>query len=808
MSRQAKDSPISGVFRDIGKDSDRAMRWIKGILKTTRSDLSEYFYWIFLITFIVISVLGGALYFYFSNILKEQAITENSNTLIQLKNAHGAVLEEMDKSLSSIVTDSLISSFYDYYNENDIVMMMIAQSKLSQVVNLNESLDSICVLYNNSGLVLSSDKGIVQPGRYYDQEFLSQISGTVSNQILSRVKLSASTGSSATVLTFVNTLPIYVTSGRAKALVVFNLKGESLQKTLDSITTFNNSNILVTDFEGSVITQKAYVSEEDLNAVFAGMGSPEEEVSDWFITSFSGEKQLISYVNSSKYHLRYLSVTPFSAITESIRFLGIITILFCVLMIILSLLGSLFLSRKLYSPIKSALALFSSPASGKSGEARNGREISGTALLQSNINQMIQKNKSLEALFQEYDSFRKNQFLLSLMENSANDEKITERLTYYGVDIEIEGNFTVFLVAMDRYRDMERVYSEKQITMLSLYTQETLADRILSEHKGFFVEKGPNEILLAISFPEIMPEEELYRLSRHIGGVLHETVSRNMKFTFTVGVGLPVKGIENLSKSYEEAVMAVSRRLLLGYNNIIFYENLGADTGNMKGYPFSLERKLLESIRSGDRSQVIRLMNEFSEQMQGVSALDIEYVRYYFLQLLASSVKCFYEVDRGFSMDLMHKELYGAILGEPTIHQITSRFKDLYFEFLDYMEVQRSERNGDMSKAVASYVEDNLNTDLSLEMLGEKFAVSGYQLRKIFKEEFGIGPKEYIDGLRMKKAAELLSTTTLKVSDIAERVGYVSLQSFIRAFKASIGSTPGEYRQKCSMEVYSTEVKE
>jgi AraC-like DNA-binding protein len=47
----------------------------------------------------------------------------------------------------------------------------------------------------------------------------------------------------------------------------------------------------------------------------------------------------------------------------------------------------------------------------------------------------------------------------------------------------------------------------------------------------------------------------------------------------------------------------------------------------------------------------------------------------------------------------------------------------------------------------------------------------------------------------MEHAKELLRTTALPIQDISERTGYQHQMSFIRAFKKTVGTTPGEYRK-------------
>jgi AraC-like DNA-binding protein len=65
---------------------------------------------------------------------------------------------------------------------------------------------------------------------------------------------------------------------------------------------------------------------------------------------------------------------------------------------------------------------------------------------------------------------------------------------------------------------------------------------------------------------------------------------------------------------------------------------------------------------------------------------------------------------------------------------------------------------------------------------------------RIFSQLDGITIEKYLLLLRMEKAKELLIQTELSASEISDRLGYGSPQSFITQFKKEMGKTPGEYR--------------
>ena len=67
-------------------------------------------------------------------------------------------------------------------------------------------------------------------------------------------------------------------------------------------------------------------------------------------------------------------------------------------------------------------------------------------------------------------------------------------------------------------------------------------------------------------------------------------------------------------------------------------------------------------------------------------------------------------------------------------------------------------------------------------------------LSTLFKEQSGGNFADYVEMLRIEKACELLQNSANTVNDVAEAVGYNSVQSFRRAFKRVKGVSPKKLR--------------
>lgn len=95
---------------------------------------------------------------------------------------------------------------------------------------------------------------------------------------------------------------------------------------------------------------------------------------------------------------------------------------------------------------------------------------------------------------------------------------------------------------------------------------------------------------------------------------------------------------------------------------------------------------------------------------------------------------------------------------------------------------------------VMKYIETNYAERISLQELAAIALLSPNHLCKVFKDLTGITVSEYIQKLRLDKACELLSGTTLTLAEISNEVGYQDVGYLRRMFKKELGQTPSKYR--------------
>ena len=100
-----------------------------------------------------------------------------------------------------------------------------------------------------------------------------------------------------------------------------------------------------------------------------------------------------------------------------------------------------------------------------------------------------------------------------------------------------------------------------------------------------------------------------------------------------------------------------------------------------------------------------------------------------------------------------------------------------------------------ISSAVA-YISERFRYPMSLEDLAAHAAISPYYFTRVFRQETGVTPHQYLINTRLANAKFLLRTTEDSVKDIAINTGWGSESTFCTAFRKAVGMTPSAYRKR------------
>lgn len=96
-------------------------------------------------------------------------------------------------------------------------------------------------------------------------------------------------------------------------------------------------------------------------------------------------------------------------------------------------------------------------------------------------------------------------------------------------------------------------------------------------------------------------------------------------------------------------------------------------------------------------------------------------------------------------------------------------------------------------------VQQNLDQDLNLQSLASKYGYSPFHFQRMFSSAMGETPKQYVDRLRLEKAAYKLQITDEPIFDVCLSVGFKNHETFTRAFRRYFGTSPRDCRKNAKV---------
>ncbi len=128
---------------------------------------------------------------------------------------------------------------------------------------------------------------------------------------------------------------------------------------------------------------------------------------------------------------------------------------------------------------------------------------------------------------------------------------------------------------------------------------------------------------------------------------------------------------------------------------------------------------------------------------------------------------------------------------ECQLYQIAERIAQCYGRF---SEAPQNSKVDYLLRQVKDFIQDNIQSDLSLEDLSQHANISKYHFLRMFRQQFGITPHQYVLNCRVNRARQDLQAG-VDLDDIVYAYGFSDLSHFNRRFKPIFGMTPKQYQQ-------------
>lgn len=131
---------------------------------------------------------------------------------------------------------------------------------------------------------------------------------------------------------------------------------------------------------------------------------------------------------------------------------------------------------------------------------------------------------------------------------------------------------------------------------------------------------------------------------------------------------------------------------------------------------------------------------------------------------------------------------------ELSSNEIADKAAIYFHELMQFLSAYKDKKEYGPAQIIKEYIDKSIYSPLTIDELSGLIYKSPAQTIRIFKKQYGLTPYDYYMEGRMKKAVQMLESTSYSVKEIAFRLGFGDEHYFSGIFKKKTGKKPTDYR--------------
>ncbi|UKS24580.1 response regulator [Paenibacillus sp. HWE-109] len=361
-------------------------------------------------------------------------------------------------------------------------------------------------------------------------------------------------------------------------------------------------------------------------------------------------------------------------------------------------------------------------------------------------------------------------------------------------------NCRVAILSLDT---MERSVKNKfsQNMDLLLFSLINICNEFLVNDKrgyAFRYWNSDNEIVLLLWKDQPGAEAFLAKINEGMRTALHTRVD--------FGIGSSHAFPADLTSSYQEARIALRQRNLKAKETWI-HSTLKPAAAPPLTLTFShYEERIQLAIRSGNIAQIEQAIQHWMDAVKQSDTITLEQLDHWWREYGVMKRRWIQQFFTGISdekvKDMLLDEPASLIvpLDEHGILSLSLWQQELTRSIVHLSKLMLESQHKDKNVIfeIAEFLEKHYHEDVTLQDIASRFYLSREYISRKFKQEFEVNLSDYLGQIRMSKAKVLLRNPHLRISQVAEMVGYQDEKYFSKVFKKSEGMTPNEYRKSAN----------
>ena len=398
----------------------------------------------------------------------------------------------------------------------------------------------------------------------------------------------------------------------------------------------------------------------------------------------------------------------------------------------------------------------------------------------------LAEKQNMQALLHESLPLLQKRYLSSLLNGALPCDEDASRSHLEHLGIKLGGDCFCVAVLIPNY--YEHGENDREIIQLTL--EETITEIMAETGMECILFYDALSRLIAIAAGaeknvDVMLEKQLLAAK--------DRLRFYFRYDFAAGIGWRKKSLDGLSESFESATDALGYNNSFGENNIVNIKNV-FHIVPPKTQSISHEgEKVLKCLKNCDEEGLRRSIRQYFVSVLNTFKGAEAFAKQSCIELAVDIIRCARE--SGLDLEkILEADPYTKIMLSPTLQRAQKQITELGVALVGQMREKYENRNSRLIEQAKKYISENIeDPELDLFGVSENIGLSKAYFCSLFKRETGYGFTEYVNHQRIEKAKVLLSTTNLRVYEVAEAVGYVSPKYFFQVFKRITNKRPKDF---------------
>ncbi|PZE22833.1 AraC family transcriptional regulator [Paenibacillus xerothermodurans] len=730
------------------------------------------------IFFVVISILIFSFFAVLSKTAEQQIVTTNQAVAAKilqaidanLKSAERIVIKEMytNNALKHFFADRDNKALYDYF--------LISQ-QIDEISSTLPFSNSIYLHKADSGQVLSRS-GISAVEQFGDRDFLLAAYQSESpHSVWSDPRTFKEFVHESNDERVVSLVKFFPDAGEKQGVIVVNIRVQALMGFVKDLTRSD---------PGPIMLLASNEQPFDVNGAMPAPPNADQQ-NEWLHTR--SEYTGWTYLSGARANERLSLVTMFNDFWMMIGLLAIVS----------GLVWFTYITHRGYKPIQALAVRMQLYAKRLSGELVKHSGSNELKYIEAAIDNLLERAGQYEQLHRDDLPMRQRQLTFEWLAGHKvmGEAEWKQEMAKLHMPTAC-ARMTVAVLEIDRFADFTKAYNSRDQYLIKFVLGNVLQE--ITQNDGLvtwseWTEPQRMAVIFYVQPNVELGEEQLLAVMQK----MRDWTANNLEITVSAGIGAEVPFPCEAAHSFAEAGQFLSYKPVFGMGAIIGRR----ETETKAEGPVYVHMKLARLVAASFRLNAGAWQAHFAELCQVLqqgryTKADIETITNYLLhQLRKETAGLIDGLSRVVEQECA-PQFQAAASAAETLDEWRERLGSALASLEHTMNEMRSIKNHySLMCSVKDYIGTHYaDPNLSLNQVSEHFGLNPRYLSKLFKEEFGEKFIDYMIKVRLEEAEKLLLNTTLTVQAIAERVGYVHVISFHRAFKNMFGAPPGDYRKR------------